>query len=661
MALALLLLPLLTFAEECPIYTCGELKGELCISQGVNFNITVQSCNETAICQPTQQTDSYCVTEMPPVKYPGDYCYNDDDCISDNCTSFICQGLGKSANCTNVYDCNPGLQCDPETLTCEPQLTSGQPCVTDYQCLNNMLCNLGVCTPYLSVANGSPVVRLDNAFTGLSLACASGFATGTEGAYQCAVAPKAKGPLPVFCDAGSTCSDSTGKYTVPCQCGVNSEADAYCALFPGDAPVLTALQNMQIILSENTECNTYSRFSFNCFAAQGPSDMQHYYNFAGNYSLIMGNTYAMVTGSDECLQEVYASDYYYQTQALASYSQSHCPVYECATTVQDWEAGQCWLLDRVTADYVVQDFVSTQPCPNGEICPGNQYNATCQLNTGNRYPGDPCSSSAPCTVGTCTNSVCVYKGMNDPCEFVYDCGSGLVCNMTSQLCQAQVGQGGYCDDVYECANALTCSLSKCIPYYSLGIGNVTDRFYENGYSEACASGYVSLSTGTQGICAVPPTSPSMVLAPCTPGSTCLSSTNTAKECVCGLNAANEAFCPYFEGDSPLQNAILSYATVAQLAGNTTCNTFSRNSYLCFEASSVDISSVFYYAINMTTYQIGHLMKSAEHCVAAGYASTAQLILLQDLYKNYTPPTPPGPGSSGLILTGALAVLTSLVL
>ena len=668
MLLVLLLLSALASAEECPIYQCGNLEGEMCISQGVNFNFTVQNCNETAVCTPSQQSNSYCVSEVPPEKYPGDYCYEDGDCTSENCTNYICQGRAENANCTNVYDCNPGLQCAPETLTCQPQLTQGLPCASDFQCLNNMICSLyggstTNCTEYLSVPNGGIVTRVDNAFTGLSLACASGFAVETENGYKCTAAPKVKGSIPQYCDMGSPCSDTTGKYSVPCQCGVNTEANAFCALFPGDAPVLTALNNLQLVLAENAQCNTYSRLSFNCFAAQGPTNLQNYYNFAGNFSLIMGNTFATVTGSDECLQAIYASDYYYQTQALANYAESQCPLYTCASTSQNWAAGQCWLLDRITADYIVQDLIYAGSCPNGQVCTGEEYNATCQSNAGMRYPGDPCSAEAPCAIGNCTNSVCIYRGYAEACENVYDCNAGFFCNQTSLTCQTQVGVDGYCEDAYDCANVLTCSRGKCIQYYSVKNGGLTDRYYENGYSEACASGFASLVNGGLAVCAQAPTSvKGKERAACQAGSTCFSSTNTAKECVCGLNDAGEAFCPYFEGDSPLQNAIVSYAAVAQNAGDVICNTNSRYSYFCYQTLP-NMLPYFYYALNLTTYQQGHLIKSAKGCVAAAYAPTAQLVFLEELYQNYTPPgpSPPGPGNSGFLLTSGFLGLFSLAI
>lgn len=632
----------------------------MCISQGLNFNFTVQNCNETAVCQPTQQTNSYCVNEAPPMKYPGDYCYEDGDCTTENCTNFECQGLDKDANCTNVYDCNPGLHCDALTLTCQPQLTEGETCNSDFDCLNNLLCNFTTCIAYLSGANGALVSRLDNALTGLSLSCASGFAIESEGFYECAAAPKIKGKIPQYCDLGYTCSDTTGKYSVPCQCGVNTEANAICALFPGDAPVVTALKNMQLILAENGGCNTASRFSFNCFAAQGPANLQNYYNFATSYSLIMGNTYPTVTGSDECLQEIYASEYYYLTLAQANYAESQCPIYTCANTTENWAAGQCWLLDRISANYMLQDLVSAHPCPTGQICPGEVYNATCQSNAGTRYPGDPCSAAAPCAIGNCTNSVCTYRGYTDSCDNVYDCNAGFFCNQTSLKCQTQVGEGGYCEDVYDCANVLTCSQGKCIQYYSVKNGGLTDRYYENGYSEACASGFASLVAGGLAVCSQAPTSAKGLNAPCQPGSTCFSSTNTAKECVCGLNDAGEAFCPYFEGDSPLQNAIASYAIMTQNFSDISCNTNSRFSYFCYQ-SLPDMTPYFYYALNLTNYQVGHLVKSASNCVAAAFAPTAQYILLQEQYQNYTPTPGPGPnpGSSGLLLASSSLALLSL--
>lgn len=673
--LALLLLSFSTVdAEVCPAFTCGELAGDQCISVNVtDFEYIVKPCNGTAVCTPTQTQNSTCAeSSNPSQNYPGDYCYLNEDCTSGDCFGFVCRGLGLNAACTHIYDCNPGLQCDLETLTCQQQLGVYEPCVDDYQCQNNLLCEWNstqqnlACTEYFSIPVGGTVTRMDNAASGLSFGCVSAFAAGTgeEGVYTCKPAPVNLQKLTLPCDAGVPCSDTTKTYSVPCQCGYNEHAEAFCALFPGDPPAQTALKSLQAFLQTNSMCNTFSRFSFNCFATNGLADISAFYQFAANYSLLMGNTYTATMNSAECLQQVYSSDYYNLNAAMHQYETSKCTRFASGEGL-DLPPDQCWMLDRMTTDYLITETVYTQSCQNGTVCSGTEAaNVTC-AEVPTRYPGDACSANSDCVFGNCTNKVCTGLTLGETCLDVYFCEAALFCNMTSQKCEMQVAGSGACDSPLDCMNAFTCSLGQCVKYFSLPVGTETDVFEADGFSEACSTGYVQLAVpgSNAGVCSTPPVSNStQVLRICNPGELCWSANKTSyKMCECGLSPESLSYCPYFEGDSPLQTAITNYnAAMANFTGGS-CNTYSRNTYACF-LGAYNMDPFFYFALNLTQYKVAHLVLDAVPSAAATFAQTQDYYILQQQYQNYTPPPTPGPEPKNSAVTlGLCAIAVSLVL
>jgi len=217
------------YAKETNVYAVQEA-------------LFINPCSDDKVCEPTRITNSTCQSYNATLKYPGDYCKSGHECTSGHCKSLSCQGLPANSQCVYIYDCNPGLYCDPNTQTCQAQIEPGKNCSNEFQCQNNYACNLGICTLYYSLPIGAEVDEVD--YYGYSSVCNSGFATIPQGeqSYQCAVAPISSKTI-TPCMPGGVCFDSTNNYQKDCACGYNEYGYSYCPPFEGDSYLQNAISS----------------------------------------------------------------------------------------------------------------------------------------------------------------------------------------------------------------------------------------------------------------------------------------------------------------------------------------------------------------------------------------------------------------------------------
>jgi hypothetical protein len=73
----------------------------------------------------------------------------------------------------------------------------------------------------------------------------------------------------------------------------------------------------------------------------------------------------------------------------------------------------------------------------------------------------------------------------------------------------------------------------------------------------CEGGYAIYSTAKSAfVCTAPKLTNLDTPKTCNPGTTCLSPGDLySKPCTCGFTEGGNAYCPFFEGDAPLQKAI----------------------------------------------------------------------------------------------------------
>jgi len=116
----------------------------------------------------------------------------------------------------------------------------------------------------------------------------------------------------------------------------------------------------------------------------------------------------------------------------------------------------------------------------------------------------------------------------------------------------------------------------------------------------------------------------------TPGSTCdlgdqcgsNDNSGYTKPCTCGYTAQGESYCPYFEGDFPLQHAISNYTTLTSSNSfksfKSSCGTYSRFSQYCYQDENGVISYYFNYILNYLEFTDGVYLRNNPDCVKDVY-------------------------------------------
>ena len=390
------------------------------------------------------------------------------------------------------------------------------------------------------------------------MGCKSGAAISDgNGGYACAT-PDVSISLPTKCLPGSKCSSKTGQYSQPCVCGNNPTGTSYCPLFAGDPQVQSALSASVSVLSNNSICNTFSRFSLNCFANE--PELSNFLQFALNFTLIYNGYYPLVQKSLACVNLTLNSNYYALVNAYQSLNIKTCPSYSCTSYYSYWEPNQCVLTRDDILNGVITTIQYSRDCPTGYYCNTTSFalsNASCvPLLSALGYPGDYCKFEFQCYSNRCQDNFCLGIREGELCKNPYDCMPSFFCNQTSFICQALKRKAQSCNFTYECSNSLLCNLGSCINYFSL-LNLQYTSIYNNGLSEACMSGFAISIGPTLYVCTNPPVS-SRINTCKNIGDKCYDSTGkNARDCQCSIGSSSTLNCPSFEGDSYLQNAIVN--------------------------------------------------------------------------------------------------------
>lgn len=616
-----LFLPL-SFASECPYYNCTAIPStlETCVSyQSSSSTYFITPCESDTIC-PTDfsESDKTCVHNTQ-TRYPGDYCGYDEECKTKSCKNNKCVGGKTGDACQYVYDCEEGLYCNPFSMVCTSQIEVNQECVDSYGCLNSLVCNLGKCIRYFSLENNG-VTDIVNAL-GFSWACESGYAEENDsGDLVCKTGPKSEGTLPVECNPGDKCKSTDESFTLDCVCGLNSEAQGYCPLFPGDDQVSELINTVKSLVEYNYQCNTYSRFEFSCFMSGSQDTISDYYNYAMLHYLVVEAMYPYIQNNPECVQKTYTKTYTDLQQAEENLDENACPRYLCTDSTTGWQSDQCILYDKDIAHFMEEEELHIKLCPEHYSCPSNRLlNATCTEERPMKYPGDYCHYNTNCTSYVCSDHRCGGgRGLNDYCSNMYECMPGMYCEVESLSCQKTKTENQVCYTSYACDTMLTCNLGVCVKMYSLNTGSKTDVVKGYGYAEACSTGFADKNEVGDYVCTTAPTGSSKAVT-CEAGSSCFSTDGKySRPCVCGYNSDGTAYCPEFEGDTHLQKAIKAFKSLPLVS--TECNSFSRNSVECFSNAEDKhyLDTYFEYMTNKTMYQYFPYLQNNPGCVKKVY-------------------------------------------
>ena len=578
----------------------------------------VTACPAGEICPFVFSGNSTCESVGELEIYPGDYCATNTNCTSGICDLGLCINL-QEPNCTNVYDCSPGLYCNLSSLYCEPQRIPGESCMFEYDCENDSTCVMGVCVEYFSLGVGEAVDFVEDRNTGLTLACASGFSAYSSAQHinLCALAPKTT-KFPAKCQPDSMCEDSSQTYKAPCICSYGN--GGYCPPFPGDPPVLQFIQIFQQITTLNAACNTFSRFRFTCFGQSSPEVRNLFNEFQVQYTLIMDGLYPLTMNAESCVANTLLSDYVAMQEVASTNVTQVCEPFDCNYQEEMEANDQCVFYELETAAFqYLNPTVHLAACLNEtDVCTVvKASNSTCEPPLPTRYPGDYCETHMDCISSNCGSNMCQGFVVSNNCSNVYDCNPGSYCDFDTLFCTAQKTLGQSCLTEYECANHLGCNMGICTVYFSVSNGNFIDGATEDGFSTLCASGFAYM-----GECQPPPTSKTPPPSNCTFNTECESSIpGVVKLCTCGYNPAGQSLCPLFLGDTVPQVGLASMKKL--VAFNHICNTFSRFSEGCFLRNNAALGPYYIYASAMLNYTMFATIQYNEDCL---YSTLARNIL-----------------------------------
>ena len=300
--------------KTCSPYKCApadyKMPSSYCsVSYNRTFFLSPCSSNEvcdldTGKCLKKPQDQVY-------LKYPGEKCDKNVDCVYQVCANSTCKGLEQGQMCLSHEQCGPGMRCHEDK--CQKQLdVTSSGCFSDYDCINSAGCNqglnsiVGVCVGYFTVPIGQIV---SDCITGTSYLCKTAECEPFSllGSYgKCKLSITSSRPIPTLCSNSTECSGSDGikKLNSMCVCGYNPAGQGYCEVFKGDLPGLQFFATWQkALISSLGVCNTMRRFSQDCLRS------------IGKYAEVLRATwnfyyFPLVQNNDECTQEMITYDAY---------------------------------------------------------------------------------------------------------------------------------------------------------------------------------------------------------------------------------------------------------------------------------------------------------------------------------------------------------------
>ena len=598
-------------SQTCPSYTCLGSNLIDCLYPTSPTVVTVSPCALGYYCPVEGLTPAKCASPSPNTRFPGEYCYEDWDCISNTCHSNSCIGLPLLQKCQQNTDCRQGLYCSSVSQTCTNQLAPTSACTSNEQCVNNASCDNLVCVALFSLPIGSSTTEVVSA-NGWAPSCTSGYATTASGVSTCAVAPvSAKSTITACTYPGGTCTAADGTSTQACACSYSGAG--YCPLFVGDTTVTNMIASWQLLFPAEigAACHTSNRWSYACFTKLGSVALGLYLNWYVYSSQFFDNTWVTGYGTSACTQQAVLADYYNVQQQIANPAPK-CPQYSCVNSTLP--SGQCvnYYQNIVSSQFFTQ--VELYTCNSSSTCQSSPVaNSSCVANASRLlYPGEHCSSSSECLSGRCSKALCLGSAVYEACNTTADCAPGFYCGPGDTCIYA--GRTGWpCSAAILCDTGYLCDAGACVGQYSLGIEKTTSVVNTVGYAPACRSGFAELGLGGLYYCSAAPVSGGSGGVMCTPGSMCYDLSKTyAKPCTCGLNGYG--YCPSFEGDKYLQNAISNFMNISEVS----CNGALGVSPGCFGKDLNSLLRFYYYRTNLTSYESLPYIQNSSTCLRQGF-------------------------------------------
>ena len=217
--------------KQCPEnHICQYDFNKININQNYNFK-----------CEPLYNIEN---NNQKSTKYPGENCTINDVCMKGNfedigdCVNEKCTGHKINQKCVSNTDCIVGLFCETEKKICVEQKKLDSECKNSFECLNNLICVNNKCIEYYSLEIGESINEVKEEINKNQL-CKTGIynekinkCDNFISYYNISNENIYKGF--VKCDINDEClyTSDNGKtiYNKKCECGYNSEGNAFCQL-----------------------------------------------------------------------------------------------------------------------------------------------------------------------------------------------------------------------------------------------------------------------------------------------------------------------------------------------------------------------------------------------------------------------------------------------
>ena len=297
--------------QKCPKYSCNSSL-PICLL-GINpftengnditisLNSEICSINENCVLSNSGIITSNDILEImskekitgtcsiysywPSVRYPGELCNIDSDCISSSlCKNGKCTGINEGENCTETSECLVGYFCNKDTMKCTKQKKEGETCKEGWDCLNFLGCYKGRCIKLGILKPGVINNEITSPFPGndrRDLLCTTGEMDWDLG--YCVETRYSEDWIKRYgkninngfikCDYGEFCYYDNGKKNVPkdCGCGYNSDGQGYCPL-PNNMRSDKWKERIKNIANfAKNDCHSLSRFD--CYLQNSIEDL----------------------------------------------------------------------------------------------------------------------------------------------------------------------------------------------------------------------------------------------------------------------------------------------------------------------------------------------------------------------------------------------------
>lgn len=475
-------------------------------------------------------------------------CLEDFSCEKDG----NCKGISHFNQCTISGTCPLGYTClsyqtkSGSQKLCLPQLTEGEACEKDTDCMNNLGCHKDklICTPYFSLQIGEKYDEEKNELNTYPL-CNSGesingYCDETE-------------LLTPTCTETNICkykSVRTNEIIVnskKCSCSYSPKGEKYCEKGSVDE-YKKSYYKLLLELLISGSCHTTERRNClkmfnNSYLNMGINDKLEFFKFKGFKEHLF-------TDADSCVKKTLYPTI--KDSLSPNKSLNYCPIFVCSNNLGDscikkeiisdnkFQYTSASLNDYNNniiekEDYKSQNYnyeyttetnryrYSIQKCGDSESCifdysqlfaqDNNLDTVSCHnINSNTKttndnskkdssykklsYPGEPCLSNDNCMDAFICDStkLCSGKSKDQTCETHSDCKAGLFCE-SNQTCQSQKYEDSYCRTEYDCRNNMGCHDNKCIKYFSLPTGtalskSIVDINANNKLTDLCEFGYV---------------------------------------------------------------------------------------------------------------------------------------------------------------------------